>query len=287
MGDTLFVTRQVIPNNQVAHMVFDRQTNRCLGGFGCTFYRAYVYPMYTPKGQGVLQEAPCDHPFHTGLFVAQGPVEVGQREANFWVMPPTRRHGDPLWDHVGRMDCLEPPEIALHDRGARFDIGITWRDDHEEPMLDERRILDLRIVSDATVCDVTSQFTAAYGAVDFPQSKHGGLGIRVEPRLLPFCGGDIIGAGNRRGGAEELHGGDSDFVAYENEVTGVGRYGVLLSITEAGVRGPWFVREYGLALYCPTLHKSLRIADGRSLTLSLRVVAYDGTLTEERAAEWL
>ena len=287
MGESPFITRRVLKGNQVPSLVFHRHTNRCLGGFGCTYYRAYVYPLYTPAGQPVIQEAPCDHPFQTGMVFAQGPVVVGQREANFWIMPPPRRASDPLWDHVGRMDCHEPPEIALHECGARFELRITWRDDHEEPMLDETRTVDMYSVPDATICDMTTRVVASCGAVEMPQTKHGGLGIRVEPRLLPFAGGVIVADGGRRGAAEVVHGGESDFIAYENDVTGPGPHGVLLSVLENGIRGPWFVRDYGLVLYCPTLHESVSIPSGEAWSAGIRVVAYDGQLTEERARAWL
>jgi len=100
-------------------------------------------------------------------------------------------------------------------------------------------------------------------------------------------GGIVIGDGNRRGNVEVVHEQDSDFVAYENALAGYGRFGVLMTILDEGVRGPWFIRDYGMALYNPTWRQSISTPEGESWIISLRVVAYDGELTEERARRWI
>ena len=51
-------------------------------------------------------------------------------------------------------------------------------------------------------------------------------------------------------------------------------------------RGPWFIRDYGMALYNPTWRTTLSTPAGESWKISLRVVAYDGELTEAHAVRW-
>src|SRR5688500_13898876 len=65
------------PGNPATQMVVERATGRFLGAFGTSFYRSWVFPLYTPSGLTVLQEFAYDHPFHNGLFVAQHPVHAG------------------------------------------------------------------------------------------------------------------------------------------------------------------------------------------------------------------
>jgi len=275
-------TRYEVKVNERTHMVIDRSTGRCLGAVGANFYDVWVFPLYTPSGRTVIREFPFDHPFHNGLFVGQHPVQVGERVGNFWAHPPTRGWDDHIFVHVGRVDAPKEPETEITDAAVRFTFRNVWRDEQDEPLLDEIRTVTFRAADDATVCDMTSEKIASQGAVEYPQTKFGSIGVRVEPRLLPPLGGTVIADAGRRGVAEVAHEGESDFVAYEND-----GFGVLLHILDAGVRGPWFIRDYGMAMYNPTWTQSISTPEGGSWTVGLRVAAYDGELTEERAREWL
>ena len=283
MSETCF---QTVVNAQT-HIVVERESGRCLGAVGGNFYRPWVFPLYTPDGLTVVREFAFDHPFHNGIFVGQNPVIVGERVANYWAMPPRRSHEDQIFTNVGRMDAPKSPKTEPHDRGVQFVFESVWRDENEEPIINEIRTVNLYAADDATVCDVTSQKIAAYGAVQYPQTKYGSMGLRVEPRLLPVIGGVIIADDNRRGKAEVVQEQDSDFVAYESNLAKHGRFGVLMTILDEGARGPWFIRDYGMALYNPTWNRSISTPEGESWTISLRVVAYDGALTEERARRWI
>ena len=273
--------------NSSAHIVADRQTGRFLGGFGANFYRPWVFPLYTPAGLTVLQEFAYDHPFHNGIFAGQHPVKVNGRMGNFWAMPPRRSEEDAIFTGVGRMEASGKLTVEPYDHGLHFTMKCVWCDENEEPMLDEIRKVNFQTLNDATICDVTSQKIAVYGDVEFPQTKYGSIGIRVEPRLLPTLGGVIIADGNRRGQPDIVHEGESDFVAYENQLLGGQRFGVMLSILDEGLRGPWFIRDYGMAMYNPTWIQSIHIPKGQSWTISLRVAAYDGVLTQEQVKKWL
>lgn len=268
-------------------MVVERATGRCLGGFGSNFYRPWVFPLYTPAGQSVVQEFAFDHPFHNGFFVGQHPVVVGARRGNFWAVPPRRSSDDHLFHEVGRVDTPPAPDVQPLPRGMRFSLAGIWRDEHEAPMLDEIRVVDFAAEPEATICEMTSRKVAAYGSVQYPQTKFGSIGVRVEPRLLPALGGDVLADRERRGLAEVVHEQESTFVAYENAVAGHGHVGIFLTILDPGVRGPWFVRDYGMAVYNPTWAGPITTPAGESWTVALRVVAYDGRLTPERVARWL
>jgi hypothetical protein len=268
-------------------MVVERETGRCLGALGSNFYRPWVFPLYTPSGQTVIQEFPFDHPFHTGAFVGQNPVVHNGRSSNFWAMPPQRSWDDALFEHVGRIDAGTEPTINPHASGVEFSLSCVWLDETESPVLDEVRTADLYVADGATVCDLTSRKTAAYGPIGFPQTKFGSIGIRVEPRLLPPLGGVVIADKARRGTADVVHERDSAYVAYEGALPGGSRFGVALSILEPAVSGPWFVRDYGMAIYNPTWRESIEVAAGQSWTVALRIIAYDGELTEERVQRWL
>lgn len=273
--------------NKQTHVVIDQETKRCLGGLAINHYRPMVYPLYSPAGVTVLQESPPDHPFHNGFFVGQSPVIAGDRHCNFWATPPPRMADDPLQENVGRMSAEGPIAAEPHADGLRFVVNTVWRDEAEQPVLAEIRTVDFQLRDGATICDMTSRKIATYGAVSFPATKHGSIGIRVEPRLLPDFGAEVIGDGGRRGRAEVVHKQDSAYVAYENELTGHGRFGVLMAPLPTSAAGTWFIRDYGMAMYDGTLGAAVELGIGDSWTVGLRVAAYDGPLSEQRANEWI
>ena len=272
--------------NAKTHLVVDGHTGRCLGGVGANFYRPFVFPFYTPAGLTVVQEFAFDHPFHNGIFVGQGPVQVGDRAAGFWASPPRRSWTDKVFEKLGRMDTQKDIDITPYENGVQFVQKVVWRDENEEPLIDEIRTVNLYACADATVCDMTSEKMAAYGAATYPQTKFGSIGIRVEPRLLPVMGGIVLADNGRSGGVDVVHEGESDFVAYQNALSGHGAFGVFMSILNEGIRGPWFIRDYGMALYNPTWTGSVSTLEGESWKVSLRVIAYDGELTSSRSENW-
>lgn len=266
-------------------LVFDSAGGRCLAGVGANYYRPWLFPLYTPRGQIVLREFPFDHPFHTGCFVAQHPVHAGKRVANFWAAPPPREARDEIFVNVGRIAC--DPEIRTepHEEGVRITLKCVWRDPNDEPVLDEVRAFEIALAGDATVCDVTSHKIAAHGPVEFPATKFGGIGARLDPRLLPDAGGSVIADEGRRGDASIAHGRASRFVAFEGTPDGASRFGLCLIGADRAL--PWFVRDYGLVLCNPTWQEPIELAAGESCEIRLRLVAYDGALDAGRVEAWL
>jgi hypothetical protein len=281
-----------IHTNVQSHIV--TAGNRILGAYGTNFWRSWVYPFYTPSGRTVVENFPFDHPFHNGIFVGQNPVKVGAREGNFWAFPVKRNHDDHIMKKFGRMDPQGEPTNEVTEAGVRFTLKSIWRDEQEQPLVDEERTVVLRALPDATVCDMSSRKTAAYGAAEFTKTKFGSIGVRVEPRLLPPLGGQVIGCVDgelHRGTADEVANQKAcDAVAYENDIPGVGVCGICLMILDNSAspdrRGPWFIRDYGMAMCNATQNESIVVPSGGAWTAALRVVAYDGALTPSRLAQW-
>ena len=275
------------PADLMTMMVIERATGRCLGAVGASFFRPWVFPLYTPSGLTVLQEFPYEHPWHNGIFVAQHPVNIGERSANFWAVPLMRDFNDHLMTRIGRQNVQGEPDIEVEDERVTFTFRSIWRDEHEEPVLDEVRTVRFRALPDATVVDVTSRKLAAYGALEFPQTKFGSVGVRAEPRLLPPLGGAILADGGRRGEETLVDAQpESDFLAYEGQWPGQGTFGVCMVLPNPELRGPWFACDWGMAVYNPTYFAGLQVPKDAEWTVFLRVIAYDGPLTPTRAAEW-
>ena len=279
--------------NECSHFVKHGDT-AFLGAYGSSFWRSWVYPFYTPSGRTVVENFPFDHPFHNGIFVGQNPVTIAGRTANFWALPVKRSHDDHIMSHIGRMDPQGTPHYIADDSGVCFSLKSVWRDEHDEPVLDEKRSVTMRALPDAHICDMASTKTASYGETVFNQTKFGSIGARVEPRLLPTLGGLVIGYRDgkwHRGLADEVANLKTcDAVAYENDVPGIGIYGICLLILEnsadPGRQGPWFIRDYGMAMFNATQNAAILVPAGNSWAVTLRVVAYDGPLSAARLSEW-
>jgi len=286
------MTHCAVHTNASSHFV--QAGNRILGAYGTNFWRSWVYPFYTPSGRTVVESFPFDHPFHNGIFAGQNPVKVGDREGNFWAFPVKRSHDDHIMKKMGRMDPQGEPVAEVTDAGVRFTLKSIWRDEQEQPLVDEERTVTLYALPDATVCDMTSCKIAAYGAAEFAKTKFGSLGARVEPRLLPAFGGQVIGCVDGelgRGTADDVANTKAcDAVAYENDVPGVGVFGICLMIRDNSAgsdrRGPWFIRDYGMAMFNATQNETIAVPANDSWTATLRVVAYDGPLTSRRVTDW-
>jgi len=78
---------QHLAHDQFGFVVQHEETGRWLGGIGANYYRAWVYPLYTPRGLTVLQEFPFDHPFHLILNIAVGGNWGGQQGVDPSVWP--------------------------------------------------------------------------------------------------------------------------------------------------------------------------------------------------------
>lgn len=264
-----------------AYLVFEREGGRCLGGVGWNWYRPWLFPLYTPGGQSVLQEFPSDHPFHNGCFVGQYPVRFPGGEANFRAVPPPRSPGDEIFVRLARIETDPALRFEVCERGARIALRCFSRDDSDTPVLNEERRFDFQLVEGAMTCDLASRKVGAYGALEFPATEFGGIGVRVDRRLAPDFGAALLAEGGR-GRAALVHGRPSRYVAYESGAEP--RFGLALAGDDPALA--WFVRDYGLALWNPTGQRAIALTHGEVREVSLRVVPYDGALDENRAATW-
>jgi hypothetical protein len=270
--------------------------DRLLAGVGNNAWRAWVFPLCTPAGLNVLQEYAFDHPFHNGLFVAQGGIHHDGGEHNFWAVDADPRQPDnPVMKRLGRTAYPTAAEAAIDGLAARFAWRTTWIGADGRPVLDEERTVTVRPLAAATLVEVVSAKRAAHGPLRFAATKCGSIGLRAQPQLLPPLGGAVVAVDGdevRHGAADAVVGARGcDAVGYERALPGGMRFGLCLlapSDSSGDARGgPWFVRDYGLAVYAPTLKRAIDLAAGETWTCSLRVAAYDGELTGARLRSWL
>lgn len=262
------------------HLVRHRRSGCVLGAFGSNTQRQWVYPLYTPRGHQVLREYPFDHASHNGIFVGQRPIRFANRTMTIWhygELHPKRE--------TGRVIADDQPAASLLPQGVRFEASNTWVDFDAQPVVAEQRRVDLYHIEGATICDTWSVQTAAYGRLEYPRSEHGSIGVRVEDRLLPALGGRLL-SDHGMGQEAAINQRGSTYVAFESDLPGMGVLGICAMPLTGAPDGPWYVRDYGMAMLCPTQDRAIVIDINKSWTVGLRVIAYDDPIDADRLRSW-
>lgn len=240
---------------------------RLIGGYNSNDLRSYVFPLYTPAGVLVLQEAPTDHPHHQGIFAG---AELDGRDlwnAGSFGLP---RHRQEL---VGKLADID---ATVGEGGVAFAHEVRWTTLEGSELLRERRTVVLRAAAGATVVEWRSVFGHPEKATRFGQTKELGLGVRVPPHFETRFSGLIRDGDDRRGEAGCFDR-SSPWLSVEGPAGGGARAGVVLVPTSEPC--PWFTRDYGVHIYNPARHRPTDLRPGEELTWSFRVIAYDGART--------
>lgn len=257
------VTLQVFHDNARSWVTHG---TRLLGALAVNELRSYVFPLYTPQGALVLQEAPPDHPHHQGLWIG---LEVD---------------GHDLWNAGSRglprhrQECA--PALAqltpvVTERGLRAEQQVRWVTAGGLELLREERHIEFSADDDAT--RVTWQSTFGHDAKHtlIGQTKEAGIGIRVPPHWETPLGGEIRNAHGQVGEAASFDQ-PSPWINVEGRVVGDHWAGVVLAPLPGSEPCPWFVRDYGIQLYNPSRHRAIVLAPGERVTWAVQVLAYDG-----------
>lgn len=252
-------------------LAFDEARGVPVAGIGHHFFRPWLFPLYTPSGQQVLQEFAFDHPFHNGCFMGWSPVRVEGVDHNFWATPPQRSQPDPMMERLGRQRLEGEVRTAREGADLVATMEVAWDAHDGTPLLAEERVFSLRAGAVAHAVRVQSRLRAVAGDVELPVTKFAGLGVRLDARLTQSTGAVFCGDAGR-GDAAFLHGKPSSFVAIEGG-HGTHRFGLRLSSQQAL---PWFVRGYGLVLLNPVTEAPRRLRAGEVLAQDITLVAYDG-----------
>jgi hypothetical protein len=237
---------------------------RLLGGYNAGALRSYVFPLYSPAGALVLQEAPADHPHHQGIWAGLEVDGTDLWNAGSFDVPRHRQ------DMVGKL-AENVPEVS--EGGVTIRHESRWVSVEGRELLREHRTVTFRTGPDHTAVDWQSEFSHPERTVHLGQTKESGLGLRVPPHWETRFGGRIRNAAGSVGEAacfDQM----SPWLAIEGSAGGTATAGVVMVPTSASV--PWFTRDYGCHVYNPARHENLTIARNEKLAWSMRIIAYDG-----------
>jgi hypothetical protein len=237
-----------------------------IGGYAANALRSYVFPLYTPGGVLVLQEAPPDHPHHQGIHVGLSidgydlwNAGSGDRE----------RHAQRMSIPLGEIK----PEIAAD--GVRIAHSVVWTTVDGQALLREERQIQFSRTDEFTRVRWRSTFHAAARAVHIDQTKEAGIALRVPPHWETIFGGQIRNAHGDVGEAACFDR-SSPWLNIQGSAGNGHKAGVVFAPAPDSEPCPWFTRDYGEHLYNPSRHHAIPLDAGASFTWAVSVVAYDG-----------
>jgi hypothetical protein len=227
-------------------------------------WRPYVYPLLTPAGIAVTDEAPADHHYHQSLWISHHNVNGH----TFWI------NGE----HAGKV-AGRPPQQSVEPlpdgEAAIFRHDLVWQDPQGNPLLHERRVTAITPTPAATLVDVLSERYPAAGRVTFGATKEAGFGIRIHDSLNQDAGGTLVNDRGQQGEAETFDK-DADWIDYWGQ-PGDYAAGLALFPHPGNPHHPWFTRAYGIVLANHHRTKPQTLDPDETLRLSWRVAAHDGS----------
>jgi hypothetical protein len=245
------------------HRLWVLADGRPIGAYCANDLRSYVFPLFTPSGLIVLQEAPPDHPHHQGIWAGLSVEGVDLWNAGSFATPRNRQE---LTSPLGEVAARPLPG------GAVFDHAVRWVSAEGAELLLEQRTVSFRAFPAATAIAWHSVFFHPR-RVTLGQTKESGLGLRAPPHWETRHGGIIRIASGDVGEAacfDRL----SPWLNIEGDAVAGGRAGIVLVPLAESV--PWFTRDYGCHVYNPARHRELILEPGQRLEWAMRVLAYDG-----------
>ena len=243
-----------------------------IGGYSANDLRTYVFPLYTPGGVLVLQEAPPDHPHHQGVHVGLSIDGHDVWNAGSFGRPRHAQRSRPPLKEL-------QPEIAKS--GVTFTHQVHWTTDGGQELLREERQVTFSRRADFCQIRWRSAFNAAAQPLTIDQTKEAGIALRVPPHWETIFGGRILNAHGDVGEAACFDKA-SPWLNIQGGAGGDRMAGVVFAPAPESEPCPWFTRDYGEHVYNPTRHHPIALAPGQTFTWAVNVLAYDGDVTVEQ-----
>jgi hypothetical protein len=152
--------------------------------------KPYIAVLRGPSGRNVLEDSPADHVHHHGVWWGHGDVNG----VDFYLEAPAPGR------RLGRIEHVSFDDITDEPRHYGFVQQLVWIDDESEPMIDERRAVDIHFRDEEHyTVDLDSTYTARR-SLAFGTTKESVLpGIRMAEQLTAVCGGHIRTSGGGKG----------------------------------------------------------------------------------------
>jgi hypothetical protein len=240
-----------------------------LGGYSANDLRSYVFPLYTPGGVLVLQEAPPDHPHHQGIHVG-----LSVDGYDIWNAGSGRRerHAQRLPGPLGEV------QPAIAETGIHIAHPVQWTTVDGKLLLSEERTVHVERQDGFTHVYWRSTFQAGDRPVAIDQTKEAGIALRVPPHWESLFGGQIRNAAGAVGEAACFDQ-SSPWLNIQGSAGNGQTAGVVFTHAAESEACPWFTRDYGEHVYNPSRHHPIQLEAGASFAWATHILAYDGDAT--------
>ena len=248
---------------------------RYVTAFNDCQWRPYIYPLCTPAGACMIQEATVDHPFHNGIFFAHDSVDG----VNFWVPAYS-----PLATFCsGRVICRQRNWELVAEDQIQFQELCEWIDPMAAAVLKQTSTYDIQCRPTVNSIRIKTSLDACR-ALTLKQTKEALLGIRIADNFCVHNGGRMIDAEGRinEQGIMDQTGAWVDCQGRVGDMTA----GIL--ITQPANRRPiaWFARDYGLiGINQFRTEGDLPLQPGKPYELDVLIAAHDGDHTNPELME--
>lgn len=269
----------------------ERQMLRCKGrevlGLSQGQFRAYLFPVFTPKGFAVTSESPADHPHHNSIWIGSDHVRcqvpgadgrVEEYTYNFYVNETFQGRA------AGRILATASAGEPLGLSGYRINQTLEWRGPPEwgapegRVVAHERRVIDVTPGQTHHLIDVLCELRASEWDLVLGPTRHAFFNIRVAESMRVAAGGALLDASGRSD-ANSISGSNTEWVDMSGPVGGGHRAGVTVMPRPGCGRPWWFVTDWGVMTVGHFRDREKPIAIGESAKFEFRVVVRDGDTT--------
>lgn len=258
--------------------------------------RAYVFPLYTPKGFAVTSECPADHPHHNSLWIAADHVHCQMPAAgdrfedytyNFYVDETFQGRAP------GRIVETGITSERLESNGFRIAQTLEWRGPVEwaapagRLAAAETRTFRISPAPGMYVIDIDSRLSAVDWGFTIGPTRHAYFNVRVAESIAVTSGGAIIDDRGARDAAA-VTGAGSRWVDYSGPVGGGALAGVAVCPDPRDHdETAWFVTDWGVVTVGPFRNRGRKLEKGTSIRLRYRVLVHDGDADDANVADRL
>lgn len=246
---------------------------RYVAAFNENMWRPYVFPLCTPKGFCMLQEASVDHPFHNGIFFAHDKVSDKVNTYTFWIPLSC-----PSYVHAsGRIICRDRKFTVCGDTRLDAAEQSEWLDPRLRVMMAQDTTYELACLETVNAIRIRTKLTARMDLI-LEQAKEAFLGVRIADQFVVHNGGRIVDAdGNVN--EEETFNKTSAWVDYQGFTAGL-TAGIAVCQPRGREPIPWFTRDYGFVGVNQFREGGpMELKENDTYELDVLVAAHDGDHT--------
>lgn len=246
--------------------------------------RAYVFPLFTPRGFAVTSEAPADHPHHNSLWFASDhlhlrmPTGNGEYEEytyNFYI-DETFQGRAPGTVMVTATRAHPVPNGITLVQDLEWRGPVEWAAPCGRCVAFETRSIHVSAGIGSYTLDVESRLSAGEWDFSVGPTRHAYFNVRVAESMTTVHGGRLQDDRGRTA-SEEIMATAARWVDFSGPVGGGHLAGISVFPDPRDHEDlSWFIADWGVVTVGPFRRKRQIVRRGEELVARYRVVVHDG-----------